>query len=385
MATTETFLSQITTATIVNATSNFVGVQGTTDLLFPETLLAAAILSAPVITGHATIEGVTLTGATGTGKIVFDHTPTISSAVLNTATLNNATLNTATLSNSTLNTATINNATINNATLNTATINTATFNNATLNTATINSSVINNSTLNTATIASSTLNTATINNSTINTATINTSTLLTPTITGHATIEGVTLTGVTGTGSLVLDHSPTLILPNVGSATANSINKVTITQPAATATLTIANAKSLTVNNIVTLAASADSQSWTFPTTGGNVLTVNNNDTITKGYYLSPFSVGTMTATFTPDAANGNYQFATHGGTALVWNVPAQDSAIDVWLTNAASSAGAITFTSSFKVGTNIGDAYATTASNQYIVSIRRIGGTSTYVIKALQ
>jgi hypothetical protein len=37
----------------------------------------APTITAPVISGHATIEGVTPTGATGTGKFVFDGSPTI--------------------------------------------------------------------------------------------------------------------------------------------------------------------------------------------------------------------------------------------------------------------------------------------------------------------
>jgi hypothetical protein len=49
-----------------------------------------------------------------------------------------------------------------------------------------------------------------------------------PTITGHATIEGVTATGATGTGKFVFDNSPTLVTPVLGVATATSINGTTI-------------------------------------------------------------------------------------------------------------------------------------------------------------
>lgn len=55
-----------------NSTSTFTGV---------------ATLTAPVITGHPTIEGVTSTGATGSGKFVFDTTPTIASPTLTTPAL----------------------------------------------------------------------------------------------------------------------------------------------------------------------------------------------------------------------------------------------------------------------------------------------------------
>lgn len=44
-----------------------------------------------------------------------------------------------------------------------------------------------------------------------------------PTITGHATIEGVTATGATGTGKFVFDGTPTLVTPVLGAATATSL------------------------------------------------------------------------------------------------------------------------------------------------------------------
>ena len=44
-----------------------------------------------------------------------------------------------------------------------------------------------------------------------------------PTITGHATIEGVTATGATGTGKFVFDGTPTLVTPNISAATGTSL------------------------------------------------------------------------------------------------------------------------------------------------------------------
>lgn len=63
--------------------------------------------------------------------------------------------------------------------------------------------------------------------------------------------------GVTGSGAIVLQTSPTLITPVLGVATATSINKLTITAPATSATLTIADGKTLTVNQDVTAAGTA--------------------------------------------------------------------------------------------------------------------------------
>jgi len=47
---------------------------GTKDVFM---VVSAAWLTAPIITGHPTIEGVTSTGATGTGKFVFDGSPVL--------------------------------------------------------------------------------------------------------------------------------------------------------------------------------------------------------------------------------------------------------------------------------------------------------------------
>ena len=86
-----------------------------------------------------------------------------------------------------------------------------------------------------------------------------------PTITGHPTIEGVTSTGATGTGKFVFDGTPTLVTPVLGVATATSLNKVALTAPATSATLTIADGKTLTVSNSITLVGT-DSTTMTFPT-----------------------------------------------------------------------------------------------------------------------
>lgn len=53
--------------------------------------LKALVLATPTITGHPTVEGVTATGATGTGKIVFDTAPTIATPTLGSASTQNIT------------------------------------------------------------------------------------------------------------------------------------------------------------------------------------------------------------------------------------------------------------------------------------------------------
>lgn len=80
---------------------------------------------------------------------------------------------------------------------------------------------------------------------------------------------GTGVTTSTGTGSVVLSNSPTLVTPVLGAATATTINNVTFTAPAANATLTLANNKTLTANNSLTLAG-----------TDGKTLTLNNSLTL---------------------------------------------------------------------------------------------------------
>ena len=82
------------------------------------------------------------------------------------------------------------------------------------------------------------------------------------------------ITDETGTGLLVFNNSPTLITPTLGVASATSINKVTITAPATSATLTIANSKTLTVNNSLTFTGT-DASTITLGA-GGTVVYTSN-------------------------------------------------------------------------------------------------------------
>lgn len=112
-------------------------------------------------------------------------------------------------------------------------------------------------------------------------------------------------------------------------------------------------------------------------------LQANVTATISVGFTVSPYNAGTVSSgTFTPAAANGNYQYYTNNG-AHTLAAPAADCGIDVLVTNGAT-AGAITF-SGFSVGANIGDPLTTTNLNRFLISIRRIATVSTYSIKALQ
>ncbi len=195
-------------------------------------------------------------------------------------------------------------------------------------------------------------------------------------------INGTSISAVTGSGSVVLATSPTLTTPALGVATATSINKVAINAPATSAALTIADLRTFVVNKSLTLDGT-DGTTMTFPGTSSTVLTTGNTATITKGYAVTPYSGGTVSSgTFTPDPANGNYQYYTNNG-AHTLAAPASDCAIDILITNGAS-AGAITF-SGYTVGSSTGSALTTTNTSKFIISIRRINSVATYSIYALQ
>lgn len=81
---------------------------------------------------------------------------------------------------------------------------------------------------------------------------------------------GTGSTTATGTGVPVLATSPTLVTPVLGVATATSINKLSITAPASSATLTVADGKTLTASNTLTLAGT-DATTMTFPSTSATI------------------------------------------------------------------------------------------------------------------
>lgn len=93
----DTKISEETAASALGGTEVTEGVQGGANVKITATQIKAFANASPAITGHATIEGVTATGATGTGKFVFDGTPTLVTPVLGVATGTSLALNGATL------------------------------------------------------------------------------------------------------------------------------------------------------------------------------------------------------------------------------------------------------------------------------------------------
>lgn len=102
--------------------------------------------------------------------------------------------------------------------------------------------------------------------------------------------RGVSTVATTGSGNFVRATSPSLVTPNVGVATATSINGLTIT--ASTGILTITNAKTLSISNTLTFAG-----------TDGSTLNIGTGGTLGTNAYTStayaPIASPTFTGTVT--------------------------------------------------------------------------------------
>ncbi len=121
--------------------------------------------------------------------------------------------------------------------------------------------------------------------------------------TGNAfSINGTAITAVTGTGSVVLATTPTLVTPVLGVATATSINKVTITAPATSAVLTILDGKTFTVNKTLTLDGT-DSTTMTFPSTSASIARTDAAQTFTGTQTASQLNLTANAITASGNAA----------------------------------------------------------------------------------
>lgn len=115
--------------------------------------------------------------------------------------------------------------------------------------------------------------------------------------------------------------SPTLTTPTLGVATATSINKVTITQPAASATLTIANTGSFITSGAYAITLTATNTTGvTLPTTG-TLATLAGSESLSNKTLASPAFSGTIAnlGTVTTADINGG----TIDGTSIGSSTPA--------------------------------------------------------------
>lgn len=158
--------------------------------------------------------------------------------------------------------------------------------------------------------------------------------------------------------------SQTFVTPNIGVATATSVNKLTLTQPATTATLTIIEGKTFTASNTITLTA-----------TDGSTLAIGTGGTLGTAAYTAStaYDVAGAAAAVTP----------TSLGLVIGTNVQAYDADLTTWAgitpgtgvgtalaVNVGSAGAFVTFngaggTPSSLTGTNIsGTAANLTAGN---------------------
>lgn len=112
-----------------------------------------------------------------------------------------------------------------------------------------------------------------------------------------------------------------------------------------------------------------------------DILKADTTDTLTVGYATTSYDAGTKSSgTYTPDEADGNFQYAVNGG-AHTLAPPTNDTVITIQYTN-NSSAGTIT-TSGFTVVT--GDTLTTTDGDDFLLDVRKINGFSQLNVTALQ
>lgn len=105
--------------------------------------------------------------------------------------------------------------------------------------------------------------------------------------------------------------SPSLTTPTLGVASATSINKVTITQPASSATLTIANNKTFTSNNTLTLAG-----------TDSSTLNIGTGGTLGTAAYTSSSSyLTTISGISASGELSGTYPSPSLSNSAVIGKV----------------------------------------------------------------
>lgn len=127
----------------------------------------------------------------------------------------------------------------------------------------------------------------------------------------------------TGSGSVVLATSPTLVTPVLGVATATSINGLTIST--STGTLTITNGKTVSVSNTLTLAG-----------TDGTTITFQGTDTYVGRTTTDTLTNKTLTA---PKIANAGFIADANGNEQIVFTTTA--SAVNEFTVANAATGGA--------------------------------------------
>ena len=147
----------------------------------------------------------------------------------------------------------------------------------------------------------------------------------------------------TGTGNVVLATSPTLVTPTLGAATATTVNKVTLTQPATGSTLTVADGKTLTASNSLTLAGT-DSTTLTFQGTDTYVGRATTDTLTNKTWHGNTVGVAYGGTGANLSATGGTSQVlkqATAGGAVTVGQLATSDLTGNIAVSQLNSGSGA--------------------------------------------
>ena len=211
----------------------------------------------------------------------------------------------------------------------------------------------------------------------------------------------VTAIASTGTGSVVLATSPTLVTPVLGVATATTVNRVTLTAPATGSTLTIADGKVLTANNTLTLTG-VDGSTVSLGSGGtvlynGGALGTPSSATLTNATGL-PISTGVSglaanIATFlgTPSSANLASALTDKTGTGVTVfaNTPTLVTPV-LGAATAASIAlaqglhGSATITTAATTADQVAIAVSSTTYRAIIAEIQVTSSTSYHIFEML-
>lgn len=143
------------------------------------------------------------------------------------------------------------------------------------------------------------------------------------------------LTDETGSGAAVFANGPNLTAPNIGAATATSINKVAVTAPATNATLTIANGTALTTTSSTSVGQ-------------GQYLGTATNDNATAGnvgeYIQSELPFGSATS-MTTGTAKTITSITLTAGDWNVWGLIVLNPAASTVITSFSAAANTTTNT----------------------------------------
>lgn len=125
---------------------------------------------------------------------------------------------------------------------------------------------------------------------------------ITATVTELNYTDGVTSAIQTQLDAKAPSTSPILVTPVLGVATATSINKVTITAPASSATLTIANTGSLITSGAYAITLTATGTTGVTLPTSGTLATLAGTETLTNKRVTDRVQSVADAATITPNA-----------------------------------------------------------------------------------